>query len=342
MFRTLLLTLAVITTTLSMSVAQDIHFSQYFSSPLTLNPALTGGFRADFRLAANFRDQYFKSDFGTSPGTYMTFSGSFDASLFRKKLKYDQLGVGVMFFNDRAGQGALTTTSVIASIAYHKVIDKYARHSITLGIQAGFFQKRLDFTKLTFESQFDGDTGFDPSLNNNENVTQSSFIAPDIGFGVLWRSRIGKKANAYVGGAYTHVNRPRQSFLDDDESRLSPKITVHGGVDILVGKYLTLTPGFMILSQNTASEITAGIALGYKINDYNTFYFGSWYRLNDAIVPMIGYEVYNFRLGVSFDATTSDLKSANNGKGAIEISMIYVHNPDPVRDLSPVQFCPKF
>lgn len=322
--------------------AQDIHFSQYFSAPLILNPALTGSFNADFRVAANFRDQSFKQDYGVSPGTYLTFAGSFDASLFKKKLKYDQFGVGVAFFNDRAGSGALTTTSVLASVAYHKVVDRFARHSITLGLQAGFFQKRIDFTKLTFEDQFNGDDGFDPLAANNENIDQSSFIAPDLGFGVLWRSRFGKKVNVYVGGSYTHITQPKQSFLGDDDSRLSAKVTVHGGSDIKLGKFLTLTPGFMILYQGTATEYTFGTALGYKINDVNNLYIGAWYRINDAIVPMIAYELFDVRLGVSFDATASTQKVANQGRGAIELSLIYVHGQKGQREISPIQFCPKF
>lgn len=322
--------------------AQDIHFSQYFSSPLTLNPALTGAFNADFRAAANFRDQYFKSDFGVAPGTYMTFSGSFDAALFRKKLKEDGLGVGVMFFNDRAGSGALTTQSVMASIAYHKTVDKYARHSITLGINVGFFQKRIDFTKLTFESQFDGDSGFDPSFGSGENVQNNSIIAPDVGVGVLWRSRIGKKALAYVGGSYAHITQPNESFIGDNDNRLDAKITIHGGVDVKVGKYLTLIPAFMVLSQGTAFQANPGMALGYQINDVSNFYIGSWYRIGDAVIPYVGYDIYNMRIGFSFDATTSNLKVANNARGAVELSVVYVHGQEPPRNISPVHFCPKF
>ena len=38
--------------------AQDPNFSQFFASPLTLNPALTGKFDGTFRVAGNFRNQW--------------------------------------------------------------------------------------------------------------------------------------------------------------------------------------------------------------------------------------------------------------------------------------------
>lgn len=339
--RRLLIILTTVLCTWSVQ-AQDIHFSQYFASPLTLNPALTGGFNADFRVSAIFRMQYFKNDFTTNYPSYRTISGSFDASILRKKLGADQLGLGVVFFSDQAGEGALTTNSVMASVAYHKVIDRYEKHTLTLGIQAGFYQKRIDFTKLTFESQFDGDSGFDLSIPSGENDGNNSVIAPDVTIGVLWRSRVGKNAQFYAGFAYMHLNKPKESFLGNDGNTLSPKIVGHGGMNIKVGKYITLTPGFMVLSQNTAMEFTLGTALGYKINDDQTFYFGAWYRVKDAFVPMLAYELYDFRLGVSFDASTSDIKLANQGKGAIEISVVYLYGSEPERDYNPAKFCPKF
>ena len=38
--------------------AQDPAFSQFFASPLTLNPALTGKFNGTLRVAGNYRNQW--------------------------------------------------------------------------------------------------------------------------------------------------------------------------------------------------------------------------------------------------------------------------------------------
>jgi type IX secretion system PorP/SprF family membrane protein len=320
--------------------AQDIHFSQYFSSPLTLNPALTGSFNADFRVAANFRTQYFKNDWNSNNATYMTYGASVDGSFFRKKLGPDQFGAGLQFYSDRAGDGGLSTTAISASIAYTKTVDKYERHSITLGMQGGIIQKRIDFTKLTFESQFNGVDGFNVGPNG-ENFTKSSMIYPDVSIGLLWRSRVGKKHNLYLGGAYSHLNSPTESFLGA-ENKLSPKITAHGGMEITLSKSISITPGFMVLSQNTASQINIGTALAYKLAETSYLYVGAWYRVGDAIIPMVGYEIKGFRAGFSFDVTTSDINLATNSKGAVELALVYTHNQDPPRSINPVKFCPKF
>ena len=50
----LLLSLTV-STTLS---AQDPSFSQFFSSPLNINPALTARINAKWRVVSNLRDQW--------------------------------------------------------------------------------------------------------------------------------------------------------------------------------------------------------------------------------------------------------------------------------------------
>ncbi|HOA38555.1 MAG TPA: type IX secretion system membrane protein PorP/SprF, partial [Flavihumibacter sp.] len=48
----ILLTLGLFTTALK---AQDPHFSQFFASPLTLNPAYTGKFNGTVRVSGNYR-----------------------------------------------------------------------------------------------------------------------------------------------------------------------------------------------------------------------------------------------------------------------------------------------
>ena len=59
--------------------AQDLHFSQWFNSPLSTNPANTGFIpQADYRLGANYRNQW--STIMSVP--YKTMSVWGDAQLF--------------------------------------------------------------------------------------------------------------------------------------------------------------------------------------------------------------------------------------------------------------------
>ena len=323
--------------------AQDIHFSQYYASPLNLNPALIGGFNGTFRLVANYRNQWFSA---VGASSYVTYSGSIDAPILRQRLNTDQLGVGLVVFNDKSGDGGLSNMTVMAGASYHKSLDNFNRYSLSLGVTAGIVQRRIDFTKLTFEEQFVADVGFDPIASNNENISSSSIYYPDFIIGVLFRGGFADNVNAYVGGSLAHVHKPKESFLVPvgEANRLDPRYTAHAGVDFSLGKYVTLTPGLLYLSQSTVQEITTGLALGYKINDLNSFYFGSWFRIldKDALIFMGAYEVSGFRVGLSYDTNLSDWKEASGGVGAVEISLIYIHKQEPVQKISPVKFCPRF
>src|SRR5690606_37585034 len=91
----------------SFAFGQDIHFSQYYANPLYMNPALTGSFYGDFRAAVNYRNQAFT----VSNTPYVTYSGSFDIAPLKKKMRHDVFGVGMLVYNDKAGNGVLKTQS---------------------------------------------------------------------------------------------------------------------------------------------------------------------------------------------------------------------------------------
>src|ERR1035437_9240949 len=61
--------------------AQDIHFSQYYASPLTLNPALTGLVNGVFRASLNYRNQWFNIPTQNTIAPYQTYQASFDMPL---------------------------------------------------------------------------------------------------------------------------------------------------------------------------------------------------------------------------------------------------------------------
>ncbi|TVR78997.1 MAG: type IX secretion system membrane protein PorP/SprF [Chitinophagaceae bacterium] len=317
--------------------AQDIHFSQYFASPLNLNPAMTGNFNGSFRVAGIYRNQYFSV---TRP--YVTYGGSFDASLFRNQLNFDQMGVGLNVYSDVAGDGNLTTQSATASFAYHKVLDEYNRHSISVGVQGGVVQKRVDVNSLIFESQIDADGNVNTGLPSGENFANTSILYPDFNAGILWQSVISDRALGYGGFSLHHINQPEESFLENSDNRLEHRYVGHGGFDIRVGDYATIMPGFLIMMQSEAREISIGSALGYDLSGNSTVFFGAWHRLQDAIILYTGFEISDLRVGFSYDINTSDLRTASRGNGGLELSLIYIHGMEDRQSITPVRFCPRF
>jgi len=177
--------------------AQDIHFSQFYASPLTLNPAMTGNLNGSYRLTAIYRNQY-----ATIPAPYNTFAVSGDMSVLRGMLRGDHAGVGIVAYNDVAGDGNLSNTSILVSAAYHKSMDRFKAHNVSVGIQGGFTQKSIDFNKLIFPNQIT-ESGPDPILIeggiNGEPVQDNAFSYFDFNVGAMYTGKMTEGISGYGG-----------------------------------------------------------------------------------------------------------------------------------------------
>jgi len=156
--------------------AQDPQYSQFYAAPLYLNPAFAGSAQMA-RVGINYRNQWPQ----ISEANFETFSVYFD-NFFAE---YNS-GGGIIITTDKEGFAGLRSTTIGLQYSYQlKIADKV---TFVPGTQVAFNVRDLDFSKLTFGSQFDPNTGtFDPNLptepglaNSNGNVT---FF--DIAFGGL-------------------------------------------------------------------------------------------------------------------------------------------------------------
>src|SRR5712675_1432828 len=155
------------------ALAQDPNFSQFFASPLTLNPALTGKFDFLYRVACNYLNQW-----PTINNAFTTYTASFDAGILKNRIpEFDQFGIGILGFADQAGDGVLKTNAAALSIAYHKSLDENGYNQIGAGFQGGYVSKRLDVTKVYFEDQLtpSGFTGTTSEIFSGQQVSVSYF-----------------------------------------------------------------------------------------------------------------------------------------------------------------------
>ncbi|GIV33384.1 MAG: hypothetical protein KatS3mg031_0919 [Chitinophagales bacterium] len=324
--------------------AQDVHFSQFYNSPLSLNPALTGKLNGVFRFSLTYRNQWFSLIKGTP---YATYAGSFDAPL---QFRNDAVGLGLLIIHDRAGDGLLNNFMAMASVAYHKSLDKKGRHVISLGVQAGYNQKHLDMTRAVFYTQLDP---LNPNYPSGENITEDTKRFFDLNLGLMANSKFSEKASAYLGFSVFHLTQPNESFLQGDDN-LPVRYVAHGGAEYLFHKRIALLPSLIYMRQRQADELNLGTACVFKLTETeNTlFYLGAFFRmlpsskangsnLDDAFVAYTAFEYRNFRLAFSFDATTSDLAATPKAAGAFEVSLMYVH-PFPYPQLKQLLFCPRF
>jgi type IX secretion system PorP/SprF family membrane protein len=324
--------------------AQDIHFSQYSASPLTLNPALTANINGVFRLAANYRNQWFTIPTRNAIAPFQTYQFSVDVPILREKLGNDGLGFGGMFYGDRAGDGALTTYTGMVSVAYHKAVDRYGKARVSLGIQAGVVSKQIQINNLIFESQLDN-FGWNSSLFNGEtNFNNKAIIYPDVNVGALWTHAPKDLFRYYIGFSANHVSRPKESFLQDSRNRLDIRYNVHAGAEIFTSSdySFSISPTFLFMLQQNAQQYNFGIGLNYWVNDDVAVFGGGWYRVKDAVIFNAGVEFYNLRIGLSYDVNHSSLRTATRAQGGLEVSAVYIFKKERPRSIQYEKYCPTF
>lgn len=319
-----------------MTNAQDPHFSQFFASPLTLNPAFTGKFSGSWRLAANHRDQW-----PSIPKAYVTTSASIDFPILKSRIpENDIFGIGISGLTDASANNILKLNYGSVSMSYHKALDENGYSTIGAGFQATYSSLSVDGPKTTFESMLTQNGFTDESkrevLTNGQN--QSYF---DVNAGLLYSGSTNGVNNFYLGASMYHINRPKVGFIDKNWY-LSGRISIHGGGSFPLSDLLTVHTSLIHQIQNKASETTVGAAVAANLSQDaekpSAIYLGSWVRFNDAIVPYVGLEFGGLRIGVSYDFNISSLKAATASRGGSEFSLIFIKRPPDYKGIP----CPKF
>ncbi len=320
--------------------AQDLHFSQFFNSPLSTNPANTGFIPdADYRIGANYRNQW--SSVMTVP--YKTISVFGDAQVFRDRLDNGWLGLGALLLNDQAGTGSLTSTKIYGSLAYHQMLGLSSL--LSAGFNIGWANKRINPAKLTFPDQFEGKffDGNRPSVAKNGLVnTNVSYLDIHAGLNYAYFP----DENVYINAGYSlqHANRPKETFFNDNTTngRIPVRQTAFVNAILKMNDRVIVNPNAYFSTQARATELVLGINANYNLSEFGEkqLIAGVYYRLGDAIVPMVGFELNKVQFAFSYDVTLSSLNKFNGYRGASEFSIIkkgfYPENVDRQ------SLCPKF
>ena len=300
--------------------AQDLHFSQFFNSPLPTNPANTGFIPdADYRIGAHYRNQW--SAVMTVP--YKTTSIFGDAQLFRDKLETGWLGIGGVLLSDVAGSGSLRSTKIYGSVAYHQQLGSSSL--LSAGFNVGWANKRIDQSKLTFPDQFDGKF-FDGKTFTNATLLNTSVSYMDVQAGMNYA--YFPQENVYINAGYSihHVNRPKETFFDDQTNagRIPMRHIGFLNAILKVNERVIINPNAYFTTQVKATELVFGLNGNYNLSETGEkqLVAGLYYRLGDAIAPIVGFETNNVKFTFSYDATLSSLNKFNNYRGASEFSIV--------------------
>ncbi|MBL7933249.1 MAG: PorP/SprF family type IX secretion system membrane protein [Bacteroidia bacterium] len=306
--------------TIHASRGQDMHFSQYYLSPLTLNPANTGNYRGDYRFFGNYRSQWRDLDKG-----YNTFTAGGDVNMYPNNFN---ISPGLLFMSDKSSLN-LNVTKVIPSFAIHLKPGAFKVH---LGVQPAVVFKAIDFYKHSFPEQMNWNTGgFDNTMPNSEpNVNQRTTYF-DLNAGAVISRKFGK-VEPEIGAAWFHINQPNESLIGNKSNRLPVRTTYNAAISIDATRSFIVKLHSMYGYTTKANDWVSGLHFEYVVSrgvffDNSVFAGFMWrdgFNSNaDAGIVTAGLNWSHYTLGFSYDITMSELKTSVNSKGAYEIALIW-------------------
>lgn len=321
--------------------AQDWHWSQFYYSPMTQNPALTGNMTGTARVGLNYRSQWGSI---SAPNVYSTPSVWADFQMMRGRFRGNSMGAGLLVLNDVAGDANLSTMHVVGSLSYHQSLDGTNNYHLSFGIQGGITQKGIDPGKLFFGNQFTG-KGFDNTIYSNENLITTT-IYPEIAMGVAFSGQLNRYSQINFGIGAFHLNKPNESLKASVTlNELYTKYVMHGGGTFGFNNKIYIFPALEYEYQGPSQEALGGMGIGMNFTENKrkvgtVIYVGAFARYNDAAIATIGMITKSLKCGVSYDITTSTLANPTNGQGGFEIAIIY-NNLVQAKTMRKT-YCPKF
>ncbi len=309
--------------------AQDPEFTQFYANPIYLNPAMSGTHGCP-RVNFNYRNQW-----PSITGAFVTNTVSYD-----QYINSLHGGISVQMMNDMAGQNTINWNALNLAYSYHLNLSK--KYTLLFGVSAGWNQKFLNWSKLTFGDMIDPRKGFIYQTGDvksgrevGTNWTTKGFF--DVGVGTVIFSD-----NFYAGVAVKHLNRPDETLIrSQNGSRLPMRFTGHMGANIPLGansKYgstVSLSPNVIYTYQDEFNQLNLGVSAKYSI-----FSAGAWLRPGDAFILSMGIEYSGMRFGYSYDVTTSTLSNASGGSHELSLGLDFTCKK-PLKRFRTIS-CPSF
>lgn len=328
--------LCILSLTLGVN-AQDIHFSQYYNTPLQYNPALTGVFGGDHRAMLAYRNQWL-----TVASPYVTYGAAFDMRMMEKNGGNFALGTGLGVYRDVAGDTKMGITNAVLSLS--GIIALNDKQHLTVGVQGGVEQRSIDATSQIWGNQYDKDLPdyYNPAASSGEVTNYNTgFVGADINAGIAWVysesvKRIVNDDNfsLKLGAVYQHITSQSLKYGETPDA-LFGKMSFHGEGNISVKNSNTaFQPSLIYQRQGPNQEILLGTLIRYKLG-FDSQYtgllrssavsIGMHARWGDALIPSIGYEVSNWKIMFSYDANLSGLRAASSSVGGFEVTLTFIN-----------------
>lgn len=306
------------------SYGQDLVYSQYYASPLTTNPALTGVFNGSTRLTANYRSQW--NNINTNTSLYNTPSASADVSVPDKNL-----AIGLVLVNDQTNNKIFNTLEAGISFGYKLRLNLF---EISMGLQGWYKQVYFDPSKVRSSI-----IAIEPNLLNN-------YSNLDLNMGALLTYMYpNEKSSVFYGVSIHNIMSPRDQVANNSINHytLPLRYMFHTGGSFSINDEYRIIPGLLVTYQNKSTQLNLGTSVGFhfdwddKDKPISTLYVGTWFRLNDtkfqSFIPKAGIDYKNFRIGLSYDFILNSLSNTNLGRpNTFEFSLGYIFKTDKSSD----------
>ena len=278
--------------------SQHIIYSQYYSSPLTLNPSMTG--IGEFgRFGINYRNQW------TSIGDgFNNFSTWVDYNFLKSNFS-----VGLNISGEEFNISNYSSNHISPSIAYE--ININSKMIIRSGFQINYSSIRFDNSKLIFFDQL-GPSGLIGLTSENLNdFNKRNFF--NLNYGILIFSE-----KLWLGFSIYNLLQPNISF-SNQENNLRRNYSLHGGVNLLNNK---ISPSFNIVKYPSFLQFSIGTYFNLK-----PISIGFWYRSIplsnnknnlETLIGKLNFRSENFSVAYSYDYNLSSDKL-----GSHEISLMF-------------------
>ena len=324
---------------ISLTQAQDIHYTQFYQSDLNINPALTGIFNGDKRFVGSYRQQWY-----SVPVDYLTFTGSYDQKIYREGDKNGFFSVGGLMNYDQAGDSRLTLVQLSGSGSYTYLLNK--NNLISLGLQIGGAYRQFSDNDLQWDNQFDG-VMFDPMLSSGEEFPQTNFLLMNGSVGLNYRWQKSARTNIDFGAGMMNLFSTDASFYENDFP-LSNRYSIHLQSSLKLSQSLDIMIMGLAQFQAGASMYVPGAILRMHLNQKRGKEFaldiGAIGRLGaeefDAIAPKIGFQFSRWYVTFSYDITLSEFEVANSRVGGPEVHVQFLITE--VKPLNTFKTCPIF
>lgn len=308
--------------------SQDPVFSQFYTSSLYLNPALSG-LEEDIVVSMNYRSQWTGINL-----PFRTFQLSATHPILRQGVKSKHLGgFGGTLFSDQSGPNReITSTGLSVASSYNFHLNAHGNHIISAALLFGVIQKRINMDALQWSSQYSPAIGYDPSLPG-ETFTSERIARPVIHAGVAWKLTLDERHSKpvrmwYHGVAASNINRPEGFFMNEHEA---PRVVykVHGGYLHTFASGLELSPNYLIQHQHY-TQLNVGAYAAYAMPAVTSksirhlkLSAGCWYRWGDGLILTTGMTTASWSAGFSYDTNSVSLQRTFQGANAFEVSFAY-------------------